>query len=1004
MRRASDDLSDPDRNLAESTGSPAGVQEDQDLDLITEDDNNDHRIYTPPPHIAARFYQHISNRRKSSAASSRRNSISSVHSHQSHASGRLGGPQSNYIAQHLRRASIIESRKARLADRAAHVEKVRLRAALAKAQTRSTSNSEERALAAQHAREKNLAEIVASCAEEVKRAKAVAESMKEKREAEGKRLRQEMEEKLAEAERRREEFLHRGAGTKRARSTSSPRKSPSPPPPRRLPINEHTAASKIQERWRINRRAKALKEFSNLGLTVDRVRETSFQDVVDLLAQERVLMATASILRICGLREGESGSVNEMTAVRTFLSAFLILGHPTQVLSSKGENSEQEQVGSLPMPHDDLANPQLQDLVAKATELLITFEHVLSRLTVANNYTAPPAQLTTLSEAYAAFYNAFIAWKARDSSALIDVMVLQFVELDSIWQTVKDSTEDAVMESYRDGIRENQLKLMVRIKRLAGAAKGKQLITNAIREARKTRAAKKPAADSRPRAAEPDTTNMGSVSTTTSTPGVDEISAATTAVSSSLGHLTPPPTPPRGVRKTNADALRVANTVLPDNRTIVHELAINKEYRIEKEDIINERGTIFQLIFDSMRDEIRRGQSDPWVLAMAENIKGKLQSLLRAGNSMHTLIGEALDTNIVARELAAGTFSYEKFFSFMGSILPRLCAPARDEEVKDLIENKLQTGDVVDRLEALMGFIDTMQLDYANFCLQQTAPQLIKHAITYEMKLFAEWLEQHGNNMEVTTKVWTEAKDKVMAEAARRDPENIQLPRSLPTPDKIYAQMLVDVFLSTKASDVNVDNIPETLRLDAPRIKRIRADILRIVTAGAIIVQCKNLLKRDVRSQWKTEASRIISVLETSKAVEQRAQGVQAALESSRSMPVATKNHIRELVNRIVSASTTAETESVEVREPVMRLLLVRLRGHVLTRLAASTTKEKVKATSTASESLATLGLPEFVGKVGSIVEELGKVGALDRAAHGAWYEQIAGGVDGESGNDEQKN
>jgi len=53
---------------------------------------------------------------------------------------------------------------------------------------------------------------VAACAEEVKRAKGIAESMKEKREAEGKKLRREMEEKLAEAERRREEILNRGNG------------------------------------------------------------------------------------------------------------------------------------------------------------------------------------------------------------------------------------------------------------------------------------------------------------------------------------------------------------------------------------------------------------------------------------------------------------------------------------------------------------------------------------------------------------------------------------------------------------------------------------------------------------------------------------------------------------------------------------------------------------------------------------------------------------------------
>ncbi|KAE9377798.1 hypothetical protein N431DRAFT_434955 [Stipitochalara longipes BDJ] len=985
MRRASQDLSDPDRNLAESTGHPADMPEDTDLDLITEE-SNDNKIHTPPPRIAARFYRPSTNRRKSSAASSRRNSVSSAHSHQSHASSRHVGPQSNYIAQHLRRASIIEDRKARLADRAAHAEKVRLRAALAKAAPRSTTNSEERALAAQQAREKNLAEIVAACAEEVKRAKGIAESMKEKREAEGKKLRREMEERLAEAERRREEILNRGNG-KRGRSLSHPRKSTSPLPTVRETISEATAAARIQQKWRVHQRWKAVKDFAALGLTIDSVRETSFEKVVDLLAQEKVLVGTAQILRICGLKEGETGSVNEMTAVRTFLSAFLILGHPTQVLSGKGDNTEQEQVGALPMRRDDLANPQLQDLVAKARDLLISFENVLSRLNAANSYTPPPAQLSTLSEVYATFFNAFIAWKARDSSTLIDMMVLQFVELDSIWQSVKDSTELAVTDSYRDGIRENQLKLMVRIKRLAGAVQGKKMITNAIREARKARAAKKPVGDSRPRAAD---------SPAPSQPTIDELSAAEKLVTSHLQTLTPPSTPPRH-RQSRADELRLFRPILPENRVLTHEVAINREYRIE-EDALEERTSTMQSIFDMMRQELVTGNSDAWVLAMADNIRVRLQQLLKEGNSMHKLIGEALDSEIVARELQGGSFSYEKFFTFMATLLPRLCAPFRDEEIKDIVEKKMQTGDVVDRLAALMHGIDLMQLDYANFMLMQAAPELVKNASQYETARFAELMEETSGNLSATEAAWGEARTKVMAEVARRDPENVRLARSLPTPEKIYAQMMTDIFTSFDASIP----IPETLQLDTKRITRIRADVLRIVTSGAILLQCKNLLKRDVRSQWKTEATRIFSVLENSKSPEQATQGIQAALESSRSMPVATKNHIKELVARIVSAAAAisispspiaspSSTPAVtELRDPVMRLLMTRLRGHILGRLAAATEKEKVKSASTASESLATLGLPEFVQKVGAIVEEVGKVGACDRESHGMWYEVVA--------------
>lgn len=980
MRRASKDLTDPDRNLAES-GQAADIPEDNDLDLINED-SNDNRIHAPPPRIAARFYRPSMNRRKSSAASSRRNSVSSAHSHQSHASSRHGsnpGPQSSYIAQHLRRASIIEDRKARLADRAAHAEKVRLRAALAKAAPRSTTNSEERALAAQQAREKNLAEIVAACAEEVKRAKGIAESMKEKREAEVKKLRKDMEERLAEAERRREETLNRGNIKHRGRSLSHQRKSASPIPEILETISEDVAAIRIQQKWRTHQRWKAVKQFEALGLTIDSVRETSFEKVADLLAEEKVLVGTAQILRICGLKEGETGSVNEMTAVRTFLSAFLILGHPTQVLSSKGDNDDLQQVGPLPMRRNDLANPQLQDLVAKARDLLISFENVLSRLNTSNSYTSPPAQLSNLSEVYATFYNAFIAWKARDSTTLIDMMVLQFVELDSIWQHVKDSTEEAVTDSYRDGIRENQLKLMVRIKRLAGNEKGKKLITNAIREARKQRAAKKPvpAIESRPRAAE-----------SVEPEQQPHITLAATAKSSSsvLQTLTPPPSPaPARFQSSSADELRLMRPILPSNRIITHEFAINRDYRIT-EDALEGRNVFMQAIFDQMRQAIVSGDSDIWVLAMAENIRTRLQQLLKEGNSIHKLIGEVLDHEVVAHELRSGSFSYDRFFSFMATLLPRLCAPFRDAEIKDIVENKMQSGDIVDRLQALMHGINVMQLDYSNFKLQQVRPDIIRNAGEYETASFAQALEESSGNLSAMENVWVSARAKVMAEAARRDPENINVPRSRPTPDKIYAQMLVDVFTSLDSSVA----IPETLQLDEQRILRIRADVLRVVTAGAILLQCKNILKRDVRSQWKTEATRIFAVLENAKYPEQASLGIQAALESSRSMPVATKNHIKELVSRIVASSTSISTGATDLRDPVLRLLMTRVRGHILGRIGANTEKEKVKSASTATESLATLGLPEFVQKVGAVVEEIGRVGAVDRESHGRWYEIVA--------------
>ncbi|KAL7624298.1 hypothetical protein AAE478_005858 [Parahypoxylon ruwenzoriense] len=1004
MRRASADLTDPCRNLEESIGAPDPASIDPDLDMALTEGEEGTRIYTPPPHIAARFYRPTHNRRKESAASSRRNSISSAHSRSSHGFNHHGGPQSKYIAQQLRRASILEDRKARLADRAAHAEKVRIRAALAKTAHQKSSNLEERALAAAQAREKNLAEIVAACAEEVKRAKAVAESMKEKREQELRKLKSQMEERLAEAEKRREELRNRHVSrrsrgqsmtTKRSETESLPEEEQESSSISDVAImSEDVATSKIQWWWRGVLKKRAVRQFSKLSLNIDGVRDTSFEQVTELLAQERVLLLTARVLCICGLQEGEAGSVDEMTAVRTFLSAFLILGHPTQVLSNKDHKGEQEQVGSSqgqPIPRDDLANPQLQDLVAKARDLLISFENILSRLASTNNYTTPPLLQGALSESYATFHNAFIAWKARDSNALVEVMILQFVELDAILQTVKDRTEEAVTESYRQSIKDNQLMLMVRIKRLAGAEQGKKMIFDAVKQARKARASKKPAGDTKPRVAEHSPSSGGAVA---------DHATADHVVSSKLQTLTPPPSPLREKDLREAMTQPSYPPILPDNRVIVHELAIDREYRIEYLHFQEQHKLRMDPLFEDLKLGPRNEEKEfHYLIIMANYIKDRLQHLVKPGSPMYIFIGEILDTEVAQRQFLAGSFSYEQFFSSMGSLLPKLCAPVRDDEVKDLIENKLNRGHIVDRLEALISFIDTMLYDYANYMLQVAAPSLVEHASAYEAKRFAEGLENGTVALSRAEASWRSACNKVHAEVARRDPEGINHPRSRPTPDKIYWQMLLDEFTQPSPSE---GTVPEPLALDAKRRARIGGQIMRIVTTGAVLLQCKNMLKRDVRAPWKTEAGRILTVLESmdddTKPLPQSTaiHGIMAALEAGRSMPTATKTHLQALVTKVLADSVDAKRDNTDPREPVLRLLLTRMRSHILARLQAGSASEKVKATSTAGEKLASLGLPEFVEKVREIVDEMVRVGAVDREAHGIWWEGVAEKVDKE--------
>lgn len=895
---------------------PSISEENQDLMMSSDNDT----IHAPPPHLAARFYKSSSYRRKTSAASSRRNSLSS---HQSSKSSRSahGGPQSTHIAQHLRRASIIESRKARLADRAAHAEQVRLRAAMAKAAPRSSTTSEERALAAKNAREKFLAQVAANCAEEVKRAKRVAEDTREKKAAEHLKLKEDMQERLAEAQRRRSILQQ---NQRRPRTATLPSVEEKKVMARTWrPTNDVQAAKIIQRAWRNRMRRLIVSDFLGLGLTLESIQRLSFEAVGELLNQDQVLNSTTKLLRYYGLQEEGIDSVGERAAVRTFLSAFLVLGHPAQVLTEDGE--------------------QEKDLIEKAKGLFLSFDPIIT----CPSSTPTAQQLESSCEAYTSFQRAFTAWKRRDSTILLGTMLAQFVELDAIWQSVKDDKEGHVADDYKEGIQHNQTLLLVRLKRLAGADRAMKMIREAVRKSRKAHAKKKPLGVDRPRA--------------TSLPSADANTPLLTPIEASVSETAATkPANPRAI------------ALLPDNRTIMHELAINKEYRIDVKPKIDMRERVIQEVSETMHRDIESGFGDIFIVAMAETIREKLLSLVVPGKSLHTLISESLDTTMIANQVKMGAFSYQQFFSFMNSLLPKICAPVRDQDVKALAEDK--TDDPIERLAKLNYIIDLLSIDHANFSLQMNAPLLLKEADKYEQNSFAT--EFGDRVLSRTSQWWTQARRKTEDESTRRSLGSSLAPANRITSDKIYMQGLVD--LAIGVAELQEEELPETLELDRMRINRMRTDMLRTVVISAILLTAKNLMRRDVRSQWKEQAQRMWDL------GFEDAQAYIGVIESRYALPPTTKTRLSGTIERIL-----LDGRNRQVAHPVVKVILQKIRAHVYARLSASSAEERVKAASSASQMLSSGGLPEFVVQVGALVDELQRVADVDREAHGKWYDGV---------------
>ncbi|KAJ6150792.1 hypothetical protein N7470_007386 [Penicillium chermesinum] len=849
---------------------------------------------TLPPNIAARFYRRSSKIRRSSSVSSRRSSISSLHSHHSNASN--GAATDDNIAQHLRRTTIIENRKARLADRALHAEKVRLRAALAKAATRNLQ-IEARALAAQQARERLLADIAAKCEDQVKRAKKKAEDQREKKAAEYARLKLEMTEKFAEAEKRRTLYQQ----THRRQRTSS------------LPATEEkkmvkaltrdAAARKIQRVWKTHHAKRVMQEFHGLNLSVERIRDMPFEEVGILVSNQDVLDTMTKVLRLCGLNDMEGGALGERGAVRTFLSSYLIVTHPAEVLSGDGE--------------------QEQDLIAKARELLSAFGQVTALLS--SGCCSPAvisADLQTLCESHNVFFSAFHAWKSHDSTVLIEIMLAQFVELEMIWQTVKGDTAGGVAEDYRQGIRQNQILLLARLKRLAGSDRAMQMVRDSLKKAKreKRRSASKQAI---PRSAEVAPASTEVLTESVTSPISESFNNVDAAVLQELDKQ----------RDSPHERFTKILTALPENRVLVHELLLNKEFKIEEASYAEPRRQIMAHMCDQMRRDVEAGQGTAWTVAMATVIQDRLLRSLRPGNSLYVLISEVLDPKLVESQCNAGSFSYSNFFDFMNNILPRLCAPYRDPAVKAFAEDT--SGDAIDRLARLMSIIDLLSLDHTNFMIQMAAPQLIQEAPGYEQRTFEKGIADGSITLGKTETILAHTPEDYYPENIHGEPQ--------PHSTRIYAHGLTDLVLSNAA--VSEDLIPETLALDHQRLERLHARAFQIVATASILLTAKNLLKLPVAAAKNAAAPHASVHVQADSFSEGSSSSRDDASDSSGGPP---------------------GSPNPSFTDPVARLILSRLRSHVLSRLSASSASERVRTTTTASQSLASAGMPEFVGKLGN--------------------------------------
>jgi hypothetical protein len=189
---------------------------------------------------------------------------------------------------------------------------------------------------------------------------------------------------------------------------------------------------------------------------------------------------------------------------------------------------------------------------------------------------------------------------------------------------------------------------------------------------------------------------------------------------------------------------------------LVHQIVVDDDFKLQK--VEPEPNTLHQMVNDTMRkafwDILKNelAQTPPnytQALVLLEDIKkGLFAVLLPQHTKIKQQISEILDGDLIKQQAENGTLDFEHYAQYVISVMAKLCAPVRDDKIKELT----QTTDVVETFKGILETLDLMKLDMANFTLQMARPDIIACSVELERKKFADFLAVQNDGLEHTKK------------------------------------------------------------------------------------------------------------------------------------------------------------------------------------------------------------------------------------------------------------
>ncbi|XP_066585713.1 T-complex protein 11-like protein 1 isoform X2 [Prorops nasuta] len=271
------------------------------------------------------------------------------------------------------------------------------------------------------------------------------------------------------------------------------------------------------------------------------------------------------------------------------------------------------------------------------------------------------------------------------------------------------------------------------------------------------------------------------------------------------------------------------------NMALAHEIAVDKNFQLQK--LEPNDGTFHRRVkeimhkafWDLLAEQINEDPPNyTQALILLKEIKDSLDELvLPHHRKIKENIKEVLDVELIQQQAEKGVLDFHHYANYVISIMSKVCAPVRDEKMKEL----MQKTDVIEIFKGIMDILQLMKLDLANFTITMMRPNIIASSIEYEKAKFAEFINVNQNGLRLTKK-WL-----------LRNLDLNKVPGS--ADDKNFIKQITHNLLSEAYLDLlEWDFSPkaETLMLDQGRLIELRDKTSRLSIIGTIILLVNNTI------------------------------------------------------------------------------------------------------------------------------------------------------------------